>query len=44
MDRDGRLKTDALGRAGHQVRVVRAAEADLERLIARALHWGGDLG
>ncbi len=40
MDRTERRKTDALALTGEQLAVVRAAEADLERLIARALHWG----
>lgn len=40
MNRNERLKADALTRAVDQVAAVRAAEADLERLIARALHWG----
>jgi hypothetical protein len=40
MDRNERLKTGALIRAAEQVAALRAAEADLERLIARALHWG----
>lgn len=40
MDRNERRKTDALALAAEQLAAVRAAEADLERLIARALHWG----
>jgi hypothetical protein len=40
MNRNERLKTDALTRAVDQVAGLRVAEADLERLIARALHWG----
>jgi len=40
MERHERRKTDALNQAGDQIAVARAAEADLERLIARALHWG----
>lgn len=40
MIRNERRMTDALNQAGDQVRAVRAAEADLETLIARALHWG----
>jgi hypothetical protein len=40
VNRSERLKTHALEQAGGQLAVIRAAEADLERLIARALHWG----
>jgi len=40
VDRNERRKTDALALAAEQLAAVRAAEADLERLIARALHWG----
>ena len=40
MERHERRKTDARNQAGDQIAVARAAEADLERLIARALHWG----
>jgi hypothetical protein len=40
MERTDRLKVDALDHAHEQHRVLRAAEADLERLVARTLHWG----
>ena len=35
-----RRKVDALHQTATHLAVLRAAEADLERLIARALHWG----
>jgi len=40
VERSERRKTDALNNARDQVAVVLAAEAELERFIARALHWG----
>lgn len=40
MDRHERHRRDALARAGDQITIVHAAEVDLERLIARARHWG----
>ena len=40
MDRNERHKTEALTQAVDKLKVVRMAEADLERLIARAMHWG----
>lgn len=40
MNRNERLKTDALNQAGDQLAAITAAEIDLERVIARALHWG----
>jgi hypothetical protein len=40
VDRTERHKTTALAKIPAQVAALRAAEADLELLIARALHWG----
>lgn len=40
MERTERHKTDALDQAARQVDVVHTAEADLERFVGRALHWG----
>lgn len=40
MDRSERHKTTALANIGGRVAALRAAEADLELFVARALHWG----
>lgn len=40
MDRNERHRLDALDGAREQTRIIAAAEADLERFVARALHWG----
>lgn len=40
MGHDDRRKLAALSLAADQARAVRSAEADLERFVARALHWG----
>lgn len=40
MERTERRKTDALTNARRQVAVVRDAQDELERFVARAHHWG----
>lgn len=40
MDRSQRHKTAALSKIPDKVTALRAAEADLDLLVARALHWG----
>jgi hypothetical protein len=40
VDRESRYRHDALGSAARDVAAVEAARADLERSVARALHWG----
>lgn len=40
MERSLRRRADALSAAQRQVDVVNTAQRDLERFVARALHWG----
>lgn len=40
MERSDHHKHNALGQIPGRVAAVTAAEADLERVVARALHWG----